>query len=79
MTHLCWWLVNQLSRTLAREEREAVRGDIAELDLSASEALSDILGLVARRQTALWNNWHPWLALLGIAAPLGVLFDPKFR
>lgn len=73
MGELYWWLVDQLSRTLTHEEREAVRGDFAELDLTGREALRDLLGLVARRQAALWKDWRPWLALLGIALPLGLL------
>ena len=70
---LCWWLVDKLSRMLEPNERDAVRGDFAELGFTGSQALRDLLGLIARRQAALWKDWHPWLALLGIALPVGLL------
>lgn len=67
------WLMDRLYRTLEPGERDAVQGDFAELGLSPTQQTRDLLGLVARRQAALWNNWQPWLALLGIAVPLGLL------
>ena len=33
----------------------------------------EVLGLVARRRATLWTEWGPWLALVGVAIPLGVL------
>lgn len=70
---LCWWLVDKLSRMLEPSERDAVCGDLAELGLTGGQAFRDLLGLIARRQAALWKDWRPWLALLGIAVPLGLL------
>jgi outer membrane protein assembly factor BamB len=76
---ICWWLVDLVSRTLEPNEREAVRGDLAESGKTGRQALRDVLGLVARRQAALWKNWRPWLALLGLVAPLGLLLGLASR
>ncbi len=60
---------------LAPDERDAVRGDFAEAGESGGRALCDVLGLVVRRQTSLWKDWRPWLALVGLIVPLGVLLS----
>jgi hypothetical protein len=73
MSQFCWWLVEIVSRVLEPDERDAVRGDIAESGESAGRALGDVLGLVARRQSALWKHWHSWTALVGLVVPLGML------
>jgi hypothetical protein len=69
---LSWRCVDLLSRALAHEEREAVRGDLAESRATAGRALRDVLGLVIRRQAAPWKDWRPWVALLCVVLPLGV-------
>lgn len=69
----CWWLVDRVSRTLESDERQAVLGDLAESGETAGRALLDVLGLVIRRQAALWMHWRPWLALVGLIVPLGML------
>lgn len=71
MNPICWWFVNHISRLLAPDERDALQGDIAELGLSGSQALHEVLGLVVRRQAAPWQDWHPWLALFGLAGLVG--------
>ena len=38
-------------------------------------ARSDLLGLVARRQAALWKDWRPWLALIAIVVPLATVLS----
>jgi hypothetical protein len=73
MTRICWWLVDRLSLLLAGHERDAVRGDFAELNVSGGRALWEVLGLVLRRQAALWTHVRPWLALLGLAVPLSLV------
>lgn len=73
MTQICWWLVDRVSRLLEPDERDAVRGDFAEAGVTGGKALLDLLGLVARRQVALWADWRPWLALVGIVGPVGLL------
>ena len=73
MKQSCWWLVDKLSRTLQPDERDAVRGDLAESGVSGGQALRDLVGLVVRRQAALWKDWRPWLALVGIVGLVGAL------
>jgi hypothetical protein len=72
---ICWGLVEISSRMLDPEEREAVRGDLAESGQAGSRALRDVLGLVARRRAALWTDGRPWLALVGLVVPLGMLLS----
>lgn len=74
MSRFCWWLVDIASRALDRGERDAVRGDLAEAGETGSQALFDVLGLVIRRQAALWKNPLAWLVLLALVLPLGVWF-----
>ncbi len=31
--------------------------------------MSDVFGLVVRRQVAPWRSWRPWLAVLGLGVP----------
>ena len=76
---ICWWLVDKLSRMLDPAEREAVRGDFAELGDSGARALRDVLGLVIRRQASSWKDWRPWLVLIGLVYPLGVLLSLTVR
>ena len=75
MTRICWWCVDIVSRMLDPDERDAVRGDFAESGETSGQALRGLLGLVLRRQTALWRNWRPWLALVGAVAPFGILLS----
>jgi hypothetical protein len=79
MNRFNWWLVEIVSRWLMPEEREAVHGDLAESGEAGGEALRDVLGLVVRRQLALWNDWRPWLAFLALVVPLGVLLSRVSR
>lgn len=72
MTRIGWWLVDVLSRMLDADERQAVRGDLAESGESVIRAIRDVLDLIVRRQIGLWAGWQPWLALLGIACLAGV-------
>lgn len=73
MNQFCWWLADLVSRTLEPNERDAVLGDLTESSETGGRAFLDVLGLAIRRQSALWMNWRPWLALVGLALPLGVL------
>lgn len=75
MTQICWRLVDILSRMLDADERQAVRGDLAESGESIGMGLRDVLGLIVRRQIGLWTDWQPWLALLGVACLAGVLLS----
>lgn len=62
-------LLDMAARLLAREDREAVLGDLTEAGASAGQGVLEILGLVVRRQAALWHDWRPWLAAFGLALP----------
>ena len=75
MTRISWRLVEGLSHMLAPGERDAVCGDLAERGATGGRALGDVLGLVVRRQAALWKDWRPWLALAALVVPLGVLLN----
>ena len=39
------------------------------------ERCATLLGLVVRRQAALWKDWRPWLVLVGLIVPLGMLLS----
>lgn len=79
MTGVCWWLVVKASGLLDPDERDAVLGDLFESGRSGAGALCDLLGLIVRRQLALWRDWHPWLALMGAVVPLGILLSVACR
>jgi hypothetical protein len=66
-------LVDLVSRLLPPEEREVVQGDLLEGGESAWQSLLAVVGLVIRREAALWRNWRPWLAAFGLAVPSSFL------
>jgi peroxiredoxin len=68
-------MTEALAATLGSDERDAVLGDLAERRATAGQAFGDVLGLVARRQAALWLNWRPWLALAGVIVPCSALLS----
>jgi hypothetical protein len=71
MARICWRLVDMLSRMLDTDERQVVRGDVAESGQGVGRAVWDVFDLVVRRQIGLWTVWQPWLALIGIACIAG--------
>jgi hypothetical protein len=73
MTRIGWALVNALLHGLSPDERDAVHGDLLELQTPVSRALLDVSGLVLRRQAQLWGHWRPWLAVCGLAIPLALI------
>jgi hypothetical protein len=79
MTRIGCRVVGHLTRLLNEDEREVVRGDLAECHTPAGRALREVLGLVLRRQAALWFAVEPWLALLTIVLPVGVLLSYASR
>jgi hypothetical protein len=66
-------LFNLVSQLLEGDEREAVQGDLLEGGETAWQSLLAVLGLVMRREAALWSNWRPWLAAFGLALPSSFL------
>src|SRR5215467_6724208 len=75
MNRICWWLVRLLYRGLEPDEQMAVSGDLAECRDPGFQALRGVAGLVFRRQLALWTDWQPWLALVGIVVIAGFLLS----
>lgn len=72
-TLLGQWLLQTAARALERNERDAVLGDLAETGASAWRGLSEVLGLVVRREIAVLNDWRPWIAAFGVALPGSLL------
>jgi len=68
-TSLASRLLEVAARRLERSERDAVLGDLVESGTSAWRGMREVLGLVARRELALWYDWRPWLAAFGVALP----------
>jgi hypothetical protein len=66
-------LVDLVSRLLPPDEREAVQGDLLEGGEGLLQSLLAVVGLVIRREAALWRNWRPWLAAFGLALPSSFL------
>jgi hypothetical protein len=75
MARTDWWLTETVSRLLEPDERDAVLGDFAESGETGRQALLGVLGLVARRQSVVWMSWRPWLTLVGLIVPLGMLLS----
>ena len=73
MSGAAWVCIEAAAGLLAPCEREWVLGDLEEAKRGAWRGLADVLGLVGRRQIALWNNWRPWLAAFGLALPCSFL------
>jgi hypothetical protein len=73
MTRLDWALLEIAARLLEPNEREAALGDLMEAGEGGWQGLAEIAGLVFRRQAALWKNWRPWLAAVGLAFPGSLL------
>lgn len=74
MIRAYWW-VDTASRMLEPGERDVVLGDFAESGESGGQALRGVLGLVVRRQAAFWQDWRPWLVLVVLIVPLGMLLS----
>jgi len=56
MNRLWLWLIDRVSRCLEPNERDAVLGDFTESGDLAWRGLLDLLGLIVRRQAALWGG-----------------------
>jgi hypothetical protein len=79
MTHIGWTLADLATQLLEPRERDAVRGDLAECGASGWCAFRQVLGLVLRRQAALWNEWQPWFAVIAIVLPIGLILSHATR
>jgi hypothetical protein len=73
------WLVDRAGRLLEPDERDVVCGDLTESGANSLQALSEVLGLVARRQAEFWLGWRPWLGFLSLVVPAGLLLSVLSR
>jgi hypothetical protein len=78
-TRICWWLVRTAARLLDEPERDVVHGDLVECNVGPGRALGQVIGLVLRRQAALWFDWRPWLTVLSVVIPIGLLLSHVSR
>ena len=65
---------DRISRLLDPGEREAVLGDLEEMGVGPWQALTEIGGLVLRREAGHLSNWRPWVAALGVSVPTSFMF-----
>jgi hypothetical protein len=72
-------VVDRVLCLLDEEERQTVRGDLAESGENVALALRDVLGLVFRRQCLFWSGWRPWFALMLLVLPMGILIPIASR
>lgn len=76
---LGWRLVEWSANLLDQHERQAVLGDVAESGERWNRALGEVLGLVIRREAAMWINARPLLILVDVIMPLGLLISVNAR
>jgi hypothetical protein len=79
MTRIGYRLLAHLTRLLDEDEREIVRGDLAECHTPAGRALREVFGLIVRRQAAMWFAVEPWLALFTVVIPIGFVLSHASR
>jgi hypothetical protein len=79
MTRIGWTLADLATQLLEPHERDVVRGDLAECGASGWRTLREVLGLVLRRQAALWTEWGPWTAVIAIVLPIGLILSHATR
>jgi hypothetical protein len=68
-------VLHLLLRMLEAREREVIEGDFMELDLRRTHAISELIGLLARRQVEAWVDWRPWSTLAVIVVPFGMVLS----
>lgn len=73
MTGILWAVVRALLNGLTTHERDAVLGDMLELQMPVSRALREAAGLLVRRQAALLVSWRGSLTLWAVVVPLATL------
>ncbi len=66
-------LVEVAAQLLTPYERDAVLGDLEEARETSWRGLFGVLGLVVRRETAIWKSWRPWVAAFALALPFSFL------
>ena len=78
-SRVCARLAAVLSGMLEPDDRDAVRGDIAESGVDGRRALRDVLSVIVHRQAAAWMHWRPWLTLAVLVVPFGLLLGYASR
>lgn len=73
MNGIVWTLTGLVATLLDQDERDAVLGDLLETHESPLRGFLGVLGLVSRRQAALWKSPRPWLAGFAVALPCSYL------
>jgi hypothetical protein len=73
MTGIRWGMVHLLLRGLAADERDAVLGDLVELQTPVGSALREVAGLLVRRQAEGLASWRGSLTLGAVVVPLATL------
>jgi hypothetical protein len=66
-------VLEAVSHLLTPHEREAVLGDLTELDVTGWHSVANVLDLYVRRRLEPWKGWRPWLAAFGLALPFSLL------
>ena len=79
MTRASIWLVNLSGRLLAAADRAVVLGDIVESGETGPQALIDVLGLVMRKQAALYPSCAENPAVQGGDVERGERSSPKLN
>ena len=64
------WAARRLARCLDPGERDAVLGDLRELELPKWRQFAEVLGLLLRREAIRWRRWQPWLAAAATLAAI---------
>jgi len=73
MTRIRLGAVRLLLSGLAPDERDAVLGDLLELQTPRGRALREVAGLLIRRQVALLASWRGLLTLCAAVVPFALL------
>jgi hypothetical protein len=64
-----------LAQALPARDQDPVVGDLLEAGIPDLRDLLDLAELVLRRWMVRWKSWHPWLALVGLVLPSGILLS----
>src|SRR5215472_11303129 len=70
-----WPVVLWLSGFLDHAEREAVLGDLTEYGESGGRVITNVLGLVVRRQAAVLLDRRLWVAVTLVVLPVSYLLS----
>ena len=75
VSRLCALLIKLVCCLMRPYAREALLGDLAEANAGSAETLISLLGFLTRSQLQAWRTSRPWLVLMSIAVPAGLLLN----